>query len=193
MTTQPAITSRRLRRQESDRYFFDLVEQWRAEYPAWLRDINSNLEEVWSTADIPEYINIGIWRDGEPYAFLTYRHTVEGWWESHLESKRGAKAEELDGVIWEWGWGVFRDLGAEAIFAWIPVTNRVSAKMTEALQLHYDGTLRWYGTLRGKVLKWRRHTFYRKEWLYWYNLEEATRVSKTKDGDEAGYGNSVRG
>lgn len=169
------ISTRRLH-WETDQEFFDLVPEWRKAYPKRYREwdaLDGPECSYASLAQNPECVHIGVYEDGEPVAILLYRHTGNGWFEAHMEARRGFNAEKAHPVAWEWGWGLF-ELGAEVLYAWILDPNRVSATLTRQLGLTYDGTLRWRGIFRGKILISRRYTLERSTWMVWQQAAQAS-------------------
>jgi RimJ/RimL family protein N-acetyltransferase len=175
------ISTRRLHL-PADREFFELIPQWREAYPrryqAW-DALDGPVCSYLKLAENPESICIGIEEDGEPVAVLVYHHTGAGWFEAHLEAKRGFDAEKAHPVAFTWGWWLF-ELGAQVLYAWILEPNRVSAVLTMQLGLRYDGTVRWRDVFRGKVLKSRRYTLTRETWLGWQNVKQENRRDKER-------------
>jgi hypothetical protein len=45
--------------------------------------------------------------------------------------------------------------------------------MGNFLALYFDGVIRWHGTYRGKIVRWRRQTLYRETWESWQTNGQA--------------------
>jgi len=166
-----AIETRRLSRNETDAPLFEEAMKWVEAEPEWLKALDRlegvQVADLWEEADNPANIIVGLWNDGEYRAMFAYQHSGGGAFECHLMSKRGVRADEVKDEIWRWGWGIFEQLNAHCLYAWIPDLNRVSRVMTNILCVTFDGVIRWHGTYRGRIMKWRRHTLYRTTWERW--------------------------
>jgi hypothetical protein len=176
------LESRRLR--SPDDKFFTAALQWRTQYPRIYREMDAlqgEMEDLAKYANDPEYIHIGISADDIPVGLLTFRHAGDGWFEAHLDSKRGFSVKHLEPVAWEWGWGLF-EMGAYAIYAWGLDSSKAAKRAADILCLTYDGTVRWIGVFHDKVVRSKRHTLYRHTWLGWQNESETNGRSNQKRG-----------
>lgn len=171
-----AIETRRLHRVEGDEPLFREAQEWVDAEPEWLKALDRlegvQVADLWEEADNPANIIVGLWNNGEYRAMFAYQHSGGGAFECHLMSKRGVRADEVKDEIWRWGWGIFEQLNAHCLYAWIPDLNRVSRVMTNILCVTFDGVIRWHGSYRGRIMKWRRHTLYRKTWESWQTNEK---------------------
>ena len=166
------IKARRLSKQDSDYEPLHTAMAFKEAQPEWMNAIEAMAglqvdEDLWATADNPGLINIGFFEDENIVSLLTFRHTGAGCFEAHLISKRGFSLDKLADIAWEWGWGLFENLNARMIYAWIPERNRASKRAANFLCLTYDGVVRWHGLYNGKIVKWYRHTLYREIWEGW--------------------------
>jgi hypothetical protein len=175
------IETRRLTRTEADAPLFEEAMKWVEAEPEWLKELDRieglPLANMWEEADNPGNIIVALWNDGEYRALFSFQHSGGGAFEGHLVSKRGVKAEEVRGEIWRWGWGIFSELNAYCIYAWVPELNRVSRTMINFLCTTFDGVIRWHGVYRGRIVRWRRQTLYRTTWESWQT------DGKTEDND----------
>ena len=191
-----AIETKRLHRIEEDAPCFEEATKWVEAEPEWLKALDRlegvEVADLWEEADNPANIIVGLWNDGEYRAFFAFQHSGGGAFEAHLISKRRVRAEEVRDEIWRWGWGIFDQLNAQCIYAWIPELNRVSRVMTNLLCLTFDGVTRWHGVYRNRIMKWRRHTLYRTTWLKWQvNDGQANQTTGNETGNNAAAADSA--
>lgn len=183
------IETRRLTKCETDEPYFRIAQEWADQEPEWLKALDRlegvQVADLWEEADNPSNIIVGLWNNGEYRAFFAYQHSGGGAFECHLISKRGVKAEEVRDEIWRWGWGIFEQLNAHCLYAWIPDLNRVSRVMTNLLCVAFDGVIRWHGVYRGRIMKWRRHTLYRTTWQGWQTNGKTNETAGNEAGDDS--------
>ena len=159
------IESRRLR--DPNDPFFEKWREWKKAYPRTFTAMDNLLgenEDLAEYAQSEEHVHVGVSENGAPLAIITFRHAGGGWFEIHLDSRRGFTMEQYAPVAWRWGWRLF-ELGAYAIYGWLLDSSRAARRAAEQLCLEYDGTVRWIGVYNGKIVRSKRYVLYRSTWM----------------------------
>lgn len=165
---------------DADRELLLLGLQWDTQdAPEWFR----RAEAVWSgdTPEVylararrPEQADLLVEENGYSAGIITVEMIAPGVAELFFSAPRRSRPELLTQACWQVGSQLLRDGLAAKLVSWVCTLNRGALRLNRACGMQETGISLLKGSVRGRVLEWRRLELTRERW------EEITGLGQEK-------------
>lgn len=155
-----------------------------ADAPEWFR----RAESVWSE-ETPENVlerarrsvqtDVAVEKNGQIAGIITLEMIAPGVIEMFFSAPRGSDSVLLRAACWQVGSQLLRDGVAAKLVSWVCTLNRGAMRLNRDCGMQETGISLLKGTVRGRVLEWKRLELTRERW------EELTLGEENQNRDTA--------
>lgn len=143
---------------ETDGELFREAYGWDESAPRWYTESDAIFRPTYEDFITPDDSQsfIGVF-NGSFIALLALTQRAKGIYELHLWAKRGSDAGMIAEAAFHVKESLFKDLGAQKLFAMVARKNYSVKRMCKAVGLEETGVILITGTYHGRCIEWLMH------------------------------------